>query len=51
MDKFDIETDTGKIKNPFDFSELPCDKKILKSLNFVKRKMRKCKILKEVENI
>ena len=34
MDKFDVETDTGKIENTLDFSKLSCDQKIVEKFTF-----------------
>jgi hypothetical protein len=34
MDKFDIETDTGKVENTFDIGKLSSDKAIAEKLSF-----------------
>ena len=38
MDKPDIETDTETIENPFDFSKLSGDKKIVEKFTFCETK-------------
>jgi hypothetical protein len=38
MDKFDIETDSGKVEKSVDFSKLPCNKKNTEELSFCQAK-------------